>query len=623
MSENRLNSLMGLLEGGKRVYQVKDGEVDADHYEYCAVLTQLLFGPRGHVETLGPTYEMVHDPRFEMIENLFVVEKRSMFGGDAREGVQVQTADGTFTGGFAGLKQYAEMLGEGRYLIRILRSFSYVEAVGVLFPERSFRTNPKDDTPGITLMELPYGDEIRADLASAIYNVHKDKMVAEPQTFDYTSPEKFWKDLQTTPVDKLWLFFAPDVPDFFEKKGILSPDERVKVAVLAETYEKYKPHALQTWEDDQIWGLLRLEYTNYFSRKGVPNQDAKTLFTILKAGLLGLVTDYAEEANVQEIVLLNDPNTLWEPEKHGYEVGRVSMEVDILERALTYRAELRVTAAQIIKGLGIESQLVEMTDYERDQLLKIVYRSKWPIDKTQMILDVLSYNTSIRFSGMTVEERRTKQLREASESAKKYVAGLKSGEILPINRETDGVAETSVDDHEKQMEKILGNPLFSHLFLRYTNLEGRLAAKQAEFLAPYAPRVTQNDLYRLLINPTAVLDELDKEYPEFKERRKIAAKWVAMGKTAHGSVVIDTPNTEAEIAALFEIERLARAVSVLAPAFTQLDYVLTEESALELFAQVEEIDPTPKPETAQYEGTLDEENRIDLRDPEPEAAPVD
>jgi hypothetical protein len=55
---------------------------------------------------------------------------------------------------------------------------------------------------------------------------------------------------------------------------------------------------------------------------------------------------------------------------------------------------------------------------------------------------------------------------------------------------------------------------------------------------------------------------------------------------------------------------LAEAIFILAPAFTNLAFELTEEICLELFAKVEQIDPTPKPKTAQFEGTLDEENRL-------------
>jgi hypothetical protein len=36
---------------------------------------------------------------------------------------------------------------------------------------------------------------------------------------------------------------------------------------------------------------------------------------------------------------------LYEPEKHGASVGHMFAEVELLERALSYRAELRVTAA--------------------------------------------------------------------------------------------------------------------------------------------------------------------------------------------------------------------------------------------------------------------------------------
>jgi hypothetical protein len=617
--DNKIKSLMGLLDGGKRVYQQKDGEVDADQFEYCQVLNQILFGPKGLVDTLGPTWEMVHDPRFEKIENLFVITKKSMFGGDAREGVQTQTADGTFTGSFAGLQQYAEMLGEGRYLLGVIKAFSIIEALDELFPDRKLRISGKDSLGALKLLEN-YPEDVHNGLkkaaARAVRELPIDTItealgwgssatisIAGPED----TPENFIDSLSCT---QQWIVAELVEPKYFYKAGYLSPTEEDAVREKMLTYGQYKPHAVENWSEDRIWGLIRLEYANYFNRKGVPNQDAKTLFAILKGGLLGLVTDFAEVANVQETVLLDDPNTLYDPTVHGEDASRVSMEVDLLERALTYRAELRVTAAKIISSLGIGEKVLDLTDFERDQLLKIVYESKWPIEKTEMIMKVLGYMNQIRFSGLSLEERRFKQLTDASISAQKYVANLRSGEILPINRETDGVAETSVDASEKIMEKILGNPLFAHLYMRYANLEERLTRLKARLLAPYSP-LDEPKLVQLLTSPSSLLDEIIAEHQDFAKHWRMIEDWIYHSTGGRVGITIRPGTHESVIELLKAIEPLAQAIEILAPAFTELDFELTEESCLELFAKVEEIDPTPKPKTAQFEGTLDPENRIE------------
>jgi len=75
------------------------------------------------------------------------------------------------------------------------------------------------------------------------------------------------------------------------------------------------------------------------------------------------------------------------------------MEVENLERALTYRAELRVTAYQILNQLGIASQTGELTDFERDTLLKIVYTSNFIDDKPGAVTKILGYLSGIKVAG--------------------------------------------------------------------------------------------------------------------------------------------------------------------------------------------------------------------------------
>jgi len=69
--------------------------------------------------------------------------------------------------------------------------------------------------------------------------------------------------------------------------------------------------------------------------------------------------------------------------------------VDILEKSLTYRAMLRVIAAKIMNQLGIAQMIqsldIDLTDLERDNVMRIIYRSKWPDEKPELVANVLGY----------------------------------------------------------------------------------------------------------------------------------------------------------------------------------------------------------------------------------------
>ena len=75
---------------------------------------------------------------------------------------------------------------------------------------------------------------------------------------------------------------------------------------------------------------------------------------------------------------------------------------------------------------------------------------------------------------MTQQERTEFQTAVASESSKKYIAQLKSGEIQPITRYTEPVVEINQTPEEKLMDAILRDPLRQHVFLRLASAEQRL-----------------------------------------------------------------------------------------------------------------------------------------------------
>jgi hypothetical protein len=116
-----LKRILGLLGDEKRIYYfVEDHEVKQEDFQYCQTLYQIVFGPKGYVETLGPTWNMIHDPRFMQIENSFIKNRRAFFGGNADSGKQYIFADNTFTSSITDLEQYAEILGEGRNYYNVI-----------------------------------------------------------------------------------------------------------------------------------------------------------------------------------------------------------------------------------------------------------------------------------------------------------------------------------------------------------------------------------------------------------------------------------------------------------------------------------------------------------------------
>jgi hypothetical protein len=140
------------------------------------------------------------------------------------------------------------------------------------------------------------------------------------------------------------------------------------------------------------------------------------------------------------------------------------MEVENLERALTYRAELRVTVYQILNQLGIASQAEELTDFERDTLLKIVYTSNFINDKPGAVTKILGYLSGIKAVGKPLEVREFEELTGASEAARKHAAGLKDGSIQPISRYTEETVAFEWTPEEAMIQRILANPIAGYVF---------------------------------------------------------------------------------------------------------------------------------------------------------------
>jgi len=406
-----IKKLLGIAGDEKRIYRFVDGEVQREEFEYCQLLDQLVFGERGYVDTLGQTWGMIHDPRFTEIENKFIVSRKAVFGGDAQTGKQYMSSDGVFISTIADLEEYSEVLGEGRYFWLVL-------------------THPEERCPV-----------------------------------------------------RLW--YERIYPDMLANKGAKAPQAgnlRCACGPLLKLHAsvEYAPRSLMAAPDEYLWALIRQECPNYFTKKDEPNGVAKRLFALFRADLVGLIADYSPTPLVDAYIELDSGDVVHDNEytkDPNEQAPRVFLEVDLLEKALTYRATMRATAARILRQLGIESHLqklgdARLTEEERDWLLRIVYRSKWPDEKVDLMSKLLAFT-----SGVTMrpyEERLKEHLAGASKDALEDCQDLLSGKLEPINSYTEPSIDVQLDPHAAIMDVLLRNPLKQELFIIWAAAEVRM-----------------------------------------------------------------------------------------------------------------------------------------------------
>lgn len=356
-SSFEIRNLLGLRDG-KRIYVIDSNHVSQEEYEYCLVLNNVLWGDKGYVETLGPTWNMVQDPRFETIEEQFVVERSPVFGGDARLGKQYVDGNSLMSHSMAELETYSEILGEGRHFAKTL------EADGI---------DPKQ-------------------------------------------------------------FYALD--------------------------------------GSVLWKYIQQECPNYFDNvKGGPNARAQRLFQLFRSDLVGLVHDYAEEALLQEWVRVETGETATDF-TNAHEDPIIYAEVDVLERALTLRASLRVTAVKILDKSGMLTMLdkrdIKLTQAEVDALLKVVY--SMPYDKLyeapMRVMEYVNRVTSVSFEARVETERHIGVARSAE-----TIDAIKSGAIKPLTMNGQEEVQRELTPEEKQIVSLRENPHRLELFILFTEAE--------------------------------------------------------------------------------------------------------------------------------------------------------
>jgi hypothetical protein len=404
----------------------------------CQIMFQLVFGDKGFAETLGPTWRMIHDPRFQAIENLMVVNRKAIFGGDARLGKQYINDDGSFSSTVSDLEKYAEIMGEGRNFHNVLEHPD-PKCQKRLWLERIYR--------GFTNLK-PYAD------------------------FGCTCTGAMPRNVST----------FKDAPDA------------------------------------DVWALIHQECPNrgFTSMAGTfPTAYGKLMFSLIRADLIGLIHDYAETPLIDSYVYLRDHGIVTATESvsvidpHGQDAPRVLQEIDILEQALTHRATLRVTAYKLLKKIGFERKLeelageeFELTDVERDELLRIVYESDYPEELPEYNFRARLHEWEKMIEGKllefassclnhTFQYRETDQLSLEQVKAQRTVRELLHGEIQCINAYTEPTAEIPTDEKESEvmqyasmMQAIMSNEFKQELYLLMVEAERQKDTAVLDILAP-------------------------------------------------------------------------------------------------------------------------------------------
>jgi hypothetical protein len=432
--EKGLQRMLGILNDEKRIYRFVDGEVSREEFEQCVLIDQVVFGPKGYVESIGPTWDLIHDPRFISIEGKFIIPRRGRLGGDATLGRQYISGVNQFTSSIVDLEQYSEILGEGRNFFNFLQH-------------------------------------------------------PEPEC-----PERQW-------LERVW------------KRTFITAGPNV--VCLCKPEEKLDPRTWKDQPDEVIWTLIRREWPNYFRQNGSPNREATRLFDLCKADLVGLIADYAETPLADDWVVVDAEDAANKAEAGlQNEVPTVAMEVDFLEKALTYRAALRATATKVLSQIGFIRYLrdlnledVQLTDMEADAILRMVYQSNYPEGKSQLIVNLVFYLQQVILK--PYPERLKEQTERASEKAQVTIRKLKEGTLQPVNQVTDAEPEDQrtvlqrYEDFCKMMEQegespvpydvwyeesykptviftsIFKSPLKKDLYLIYTMAENQLTERNA------------------------------------------------------------------------------------------------------------------------------------------------
>lgn len=439
-----LKRVFGMLDDKVRIYQIlEEREVTQSEFEYCQIMFNIVFGEKGFAETLGPTWQMIHDPRFNTIEGLMIVNRHAIFGGDARLGKQYIGDDGTADTTISDLEKYAEIICEGR-------------------------------------------------------NFHN--VLAHP---DQKCQKRLW-------LERIYKGFTNIKP--YSAFGCTC--EKTFPSLTRD------PSTFKDASDAEVWALIKQECPNRgFRSTGEPLPYGTLMFNLIRADLIGMIHDYAETPLIDSYVYLRDhgvvqaPETVDNVDPWGQEAPRVLQEIDILEQALTHRAAMRVVAYKLLKKIGFQHKLqatypdFQLTDFERDELLRLIYTSDYPVqdekrdpngiwfrihqDSWEKRIAVTIWEFVEECRKNSFEYRQQDQLLVAQTKAQRIVNDLVHGQMQPINTYTEPTEEIPADHSEGEVmayadmvQAIMSNEFKSELYLVLVEAEKQNDTAVIDLLTP-------------------------------------------------------------------------------------------------------------------------------------------
>jgi hypothetical protein len=463
--EESLKRMLGLADEGKRTYRFVSGEVTREEFEYCQSLDALLFGDKGYIETLGPTWDMIHDPRFTKIEDAFIVNRRAVFGGDAMVGKQYISSDGTFTSTIADLEQYSETLGEGRYFYTVL-------------------VHPDKDCPLRRWLLRIFPDMVEKDEAEPVVPSADLKCECIGAA---TEP----RSIKTAPDEDVWNLIKQECPNYFSAEG--KPN-----GVAQRLFDLFRADLLGLIADYAVTPLsdvyIELDTGDILDENGLKERGV--------VPHVFLEVDILEKALTQRAVLrATAAKILRQINFHDVLKSEGYVHLTDAERDHVLRL---VYNPPNIGGLNFDPAT---NWYGYLHVIKGL---------------VTDYVKGLRDSGADFSQRQATQLAAATQKAHATFSKLESGELQPINQYTEPEVDVELDPHAVIMQSILKNPLKVELFMLWAEAE-RLSGNDIE---DNDLRMRMSKLYSILTpiftDPDfAVTEEQYEEY--MQEADKLGA----------------------------------------------------------------------------------------------------
>jgi hypothetical protein len=463
-----LQRVFGMLNDPVRIYQIaEEREVTQDEFQYCEVMYNVVFGEKGFAETLGPTWRMIHDPRFNVIEGLMIVDRHAIFGGDARLGKQYINDDGSFSSTVSDLEKYAEILGEGRNFHNVLLHPDSKCQVR-LWLERIYR--------GFTNLKPYAGFECTCNR----YNTETGELIRQdPGTFKWA------------PDEDVWALIKQECPN----RAVTQAGEHTAYGQLM--FDLIRADLIGLIHDYAETPLI--DSYVYLRDHGV----------VTATESVAAIDPHGQEAPrvLQEIDILEQALT-----------HRAALRVTAFKilKKLGVERELNERAGNL-------------TDMERDHLLQIIYESDYPegdTNDTFFRMNVHNWELDIKAKVLEYinscletddEVREQHQLSVEKSTAKEIIEGLKHGSIQPINHYTEPTAEIPQDKTETEvmkyaamMEAILSNEFKQELYLLMVQAEQVQDTAIVDILSP------------VFLTPEYPLDE--QGFYQILERIRIGSK---------------------------------------------------------------------------------------------------